>query len=1061
MAYSDFCSPIAGAYSITSRFGPRTHPVTGETRKQHNGIDFGAPNGTQVFAIADGTVVTVRRAFEGSTAGEYITLEHDGTDSIAYSRYLHLYEGSTNHLNVGDTVEKGQEIGKVGNTGRSTGNHLHFELQDENSASFDPESFVISTSNGVDDNREGIYKDNTNSDEPPDPLSQTTPATVAPQQPTYTAQTVAEKQDVISKEDVEDSALAFFLSDVIEKRKSELQPQSSIQQPRLFNNIIYLNAENNTPFLHNLIFSKTFGEKGKDFSTLTTLELSNMVPYVELFAVKKGENGQQIEISYPFDDYTNKTKLESIFYDKTSRGGNIGIKSVDWKTLATNPSNLAQVSVKIKFYIQDIQDIESVRNGISLLDFLYPAGSRNSDEYDPANFNIKLKLGWLYKSEANSSLSEIDKKIRKDELSECIYATLYKHEFEFLEDGGVELVADYIGMIETQISNINTHNILDKLNPNKKGFERIVNSWKLILAEMEAWGPEAITKLSNNSLTKKLITLKENEQLPFWQKFLFAQARSISGGTATIPEVYTYITLKNLPDEQEDLQITLSIDGDVIGDSKERIIKLLKDAVTKSENNLQNSYKAGLSNLLDDLASNNKINYLLLSQQEIESLIKISMLPKEITEAQLESLRQDIAYVRNSIYNQNNKLEPQEVNEAITAVIQDEDANGRHIDSTKFLENLSKTNNGNSYIPYTFLGDIVSYYVRLFYNERSVVDNNDLRIVLGSFSYRDIGNLDSEKNVYAGGSARNNDRTLINQDIIYKTLSSIKKYANLADIPISLKSIIQWYNTKILDADLSKLSFHSFMKNLLNDLVASNLSNDIAPYISNRNIISSFNYLTVTKDQIMEQELQNSFLDNGFYQVNFSGEAYKKSTFYKLKTKQLTQEKIATVQQKINYMFVLSTNERSSDLTSDYQKDLDRFIYHFYTGEDKGLIKRIKFARDDNKQLDAANIIKVNNGEADSAIIRRIYHLTLEMFGNTIFEPGMLFHVSPTFPGARLRSPVLYDIGLGGYYRVHEITNYIEQEQFKTELKAHWQLYGTEDRAKDENEIFRVVDEED
>lgn len=101
---------------ITSSFGSRVHPITGR-RTSHNGVDYGAPSGTIVHAVAEG-VVTVSGYDELS--GNKIAIKHrDNTTSW----YMHL---SARGVAVGSKVSPGQAIGRVGSTGRSTGPHLHY-----------------------------------------------------------------------------------------------------------------------------------------------------------------------------------------------------------------------------------------------------------------------------------------------------------------------------------------------------------------------------------------------------------------------------------------------------------------------------------------------------------------------------------------------------------------------------------------------------------------------------------------------------------------------------------------------------------------------------------------------------------------------------------------------------------------------------------------------------------------------------------------------------------------------------------------------------------------------
>jgi murein DD-endopeptidase MepM/ murein hydrolase activator NlpD len=104
---------------IASGFGYRIDPVY-NVEKLHEGIDFSAKIGTPVYATADGTVEYVRTAKEGY--GKSIMINH----GMGYkTRYGHL---SKFVVKRGEKVKRGQLIGLVGNTGKSTGPHLHYEV---------------------------------------------------------------------------------------------------------------------------------------------------------------------------------------------------------------------------------------------------------------------------------------------------------------------------------------------------------------------------------------------------------------------------------------------------------------------------------------------------------------------------------------------------------------------------------------------------------------------------------------------------------------------------------------------------------------------------------------------------------------------------------------------------------------------------------------------------------------------------------------------------------------------------------------------------------------------
>jgi len=111
--------PVANRYRVTSSFAPnRRHPVTGRVAP-HNGTDFATPVGTPVRSTGDGVVSRVENH---PYAGLYIEIEHNERYS---TRYLHLSDALVSR---GDTVSRDQKIARSGNTGRTTGPHLHFEL---------------------------------------------------------------------------------------------------------------------------------------------------------------------------------------------------------------------------------------------------------------------------------------------------------------------------------------------------------------------------------------------------------------------------------------------------------------------------------------------------------------------------------------------------------------------------------------------------------------------------------------------------------------------------------------------------------------------------------------------------------------------------------------------------------------------------------------------------------------------------------------------------------------------------------------------------------------------
>jgi murein DD-endopeptidase MepM/ murein hydrolase activator NlpD len=111
-------SPLKYAH-VTSRFGTRVHPVLGYTRA-HEGVDYGAPTGTPVWAVGDGTV---RQAGWKGGCGKAVEIRHrNGFETV----YCHL---SAIAVSAGKPVAQKQVIGYVGQTGLATGPHLHYAVK--------------------------------------------------------------------------------------------------------------------------------------------------------------------------------------------------------------------------------------------------------------------------------------------------------------------------------------------------------------------------------------------------------------------------------------------------------------------------------------------------------------------------------------------------------------------------------------------------------------------------------------------------------------------------------------------------------------------------------------------------------------------------------------------------------------------------------------------------------------------------------------------------------------------------------------------------------------------
>ncbi len=119
----DWYWPLPGRYHLSSLFGSRKDPISG-LPANHTGTDIPAPRGTPIYAAKTGVVTTVNTNYRASSYGYYCIISHGNGYATLYA-----HQNQVPIVKEGQTVQKGQIIGYVGTTGRSTGYHLHFELR--------------------------------------------------------------------------------------------------------------------------------------------------------------------------------------------------------------------------------------------------------------------------------------------------------------------------------------------------------------------------------------------------------------------------------------------------------------------------------------------------------------------------------------------------------------------------------------------------------------------------------------------------------------------------------------------------------------------------------------------------------------------------------------------------------------------------------------------------------------------------------------------------------------------------------------------------------------------
>jgi hypothetical protein len=806
-----------------------------------------------------------------------------------------------------------------------------------------------------------------------------------------------------SDEDIEDSLMSEYLHVLTKRRKSKEK------ESNYYNNIILFETEKPEKLKNTVLAFEP--EEIRPIFEISNLQLSNLVPVIQIYKIFKSTNDkEELEISIPFPEYTYKEDLQQIFESRTGRGSGIGIKSFKWDSMAKNQANLAQFSAELELYLQDAGELKKIRNHVtdgkrtytaSILDLLYPKSSTDTIDpfdYDPKNFSLKAKVGWQLKTNNKDKNTEIDNRLLKNLVSE-FHITLYKHDIQINDDGSVTLNIKLIAMAEA---------LLDDFGKSDVFFDEYVNR-------------------------------EQTEQLKRFSK------------------------------ETRELRKKLT-DTNISSDEKEKIEKEVKQKQdeldkTKLANKRQkrNIYK----NFVSWLISSSKLEYFNLSKEEKNNLKSISTFKTKLLDSD------EILEMQKSINSKNEKdadvqqVGKQTLEDSQTRIqkIEKNEAKDKYdLDVDKVNEALIKSavdkyqedGGGNIVVPFFYLGDLLEYFIGRFADARPTMEgtqlptqnikNKKIRIVLGQFSYSDYGN--PQVSYQNGGTAYRTQsvkKSGEREEVI--SLTGKKEVANIAHIPISFKSFGRWFNQRIVDGNLEKYSLNRFIRDVMYNLVPANISPRLTEAVPSTKLNLTMNSEVVddnteySSGKSILEFLQSTYAEKNNYIVDYDQEnpfQYLKS----LKSKTEQSRSINSNKRNLSsYIFLFSNYENSDQLSRNYEQDLKNNILHFYVGEEKGIVKSIKFSREDNPRLDAHNL-QVANQENNGAILRSVYNATIEMFGNNIFVPGTIIFINPTYPGMKIGDPILLELGLGGYFMVLKTTNKISGGLYTTSLQTKWQSFG-------------------
>lgn len=890
-----------------------------------------------------------------------------------------------------------------------------------------------------------------------------------------------EEEDIeeITNQQAVQSALGFYLPSIMEMGKKNYE-EREIKSPNVFRIKEDKNLEEELPAFSNLLTNKSKDERMCDleiFNNLkeNTLFLNQAVPYVKLYKTVRSKDGKYIHIELPFDVVAGqKTGEKETLVQKIingGSGGSVGMVDFSWKTEGKNEGNNSIYTVNFKITMQDANELEKVRNQlgeqkVAIIDLLYygflDRGKDANMQYDQEYLQFKAEVGFNFPSSYDKY---------KNFFKTTLHLSIYKHNFSFSDTGKVELDIIAIGNIEADFSNKTKYNILEveEVKKLKATIECLYEMSKMTVEEdvknyLASIDKEKATKISDTMEKLRAAIEIDNSEERNTAMIAGVVAGIIigigivaaipTGGTSALGAAAIATSIVGATGTAG---AGLAAAGDAVVEAAVEDkwnVKTFREGVKETIKILKNELKKAkinaLSSILNKLRDTNKVNFLTLTKANFESIKVFSSLQGELNTRKLDILKKQLEELQ-SKQPSNDKIDGAEKIDFIKVeeeswtfsnVMQhgfsgfyikdyDTEADSRKKDFRKLVED--NFGEDAEVIDYVYFGDFLQEII----NADSDLKNN-INLFLPPFSFYDykstfdsIGpnnKTQSSLTLKTSGEIKN-----------YNVINMHKKYGNVYFTPISIDTIVKWFEDHVKSTEEKAYSFNNFIKFCFSDLLKQNIGVKVASGSPSNSI--RFNPFFFNAD---DKDLKTNFVDQQENSPTDKISISSLSRFYKTRDNEIIQ----FTNLKKNIAFISMAESNLDFYQGDHDKDCENGILYLPLNNMSGFVKKINFARDDDARLETANITAASDNAPDK-IIPQVYHANVEMFGNCFFEPGNLVFIEANYPGVGIRNATLNKIGLGGYFRIIEIQNKVSLGGFSTTLRCMWEMNA--DGNKSEN----------
>lgn len=789
------------------------------------------------------------------------------------------------------------------------------------------------------------------------------------------------------------------------------------------------------PYLINLLLKRP---KLLQFFRIRTPYLSLLVPKIRLFkkVYIRQEDGtfelleQDGNLEFKFKSFTGNAEIQNITDNNFGRAGGVGIKSANWSYEGTNPETVRSLlNFDLSLYFQSLSDLigpdagdadEALRaTGNTDLINLIGAGVGVADDFSGISrfkFEIIAQLGWeidqsiSHNLAAGQTIEEVQDAIKETNMN--MRLALKEHNINFNEDGSLTLDISYVSAIDDVLAS-ESLNILKIGLPESSAIESILEA---PAGNSSQGGSDEDPNLELDPCAVSRAVTTGNQASNSDDENQEPSARDLA--------VYEALTSSN---EDNIIQNYNSIFSRILENNKiyratVNVDEAIQAVITvRAPGRIQ-----GLANFVDRLA-NDQENTPTSRQQALQQRVeRTTVVARVFTEEALRNINigENGLTVENVPTNAEELLTDDERDAIITAADQAGVGSIPELEvdtnfNARVLDRLSAQNGNKLEIDFIRLGDIIDSLIEgLTEVEGSPLKERpeDFLFLTGLYRYRDT--------TFSQRKAYNYADMLISVDsfrsfFLEKIVRPLKVNYGLINFIRDLAKTFSYANSIKLSTDERFIRAEG--QPMLATFRAPNLG--LRPCLQS-NTIENFQDLS----QIDVTEFTPAYYDgiNAIFAGGYSPDPEHEASY-----------------------FILRSSGGQLNFEGDEEEDNDRGIYHLRIGSDKGILKSIKFRRDDIAGRREGRIVRA--GGANISAIREKYDATITLVGAPFIHPGTYLYVNPSSVGygqSTSSASAARVLGLGGYYFVNKVQNSISSDgNFETTIEASWSAFADDGRG--------------